>query len=126
MAALPAPTNKLVDIVNTVLDVLLLGLGANAAITAATSAAPWLGLPIISWIFRQIVMAIADSLDTKLKASVDIIVIRFQNGVRKAEYDDAINQMKTAMDNPGVSDADKQKAIDAAKAAVRALVNRNK
>jgi len=126
MASLPQPKNSLVDVANAVIDALVLGLGVDAAIAAGVAQAPWLAWPIISYIFQQIVTSMAESLDVHLKNTADIVIIRFQNDVRKIEYDSAIDQMKTVMDDPEASDAQKQSAIDAAKNAIRALVNRNR
>ena len=95
MASLPAPKNILIDIVNTVLDSLIQGLGADAAIASATAAAPWLGLPIISWIFKGIVSSVASSLDENIKKFIDVQVIRFQNSEKKKEYDKAIDVIKS-------------------------------
>ncbi len=115
---LPPPTNQLVQIVNTVLDFLILGLGEKAAIAAATAQAPWLSLPIISWIFSSIVAAVASSIDTNIKKNVDIVIIRFQNDVRKIEYDQTIALLNKTPSDPA--------AIQAAQDALNLLINRNK
>ncbi len=94
MAVLPAPKNVFIDVTNAVIDALIEGLGVELAISSATVYAPWLALPVISWIFRQMVSALADCLDSKLKSSIDIVIIRFTNNIHKGEYDDAIAKIK--------------------------------
>ncbi len=116
MADLPAPKNVFIDIANAVIDALVDGLGVDLAISAATVYAPWLALPVVSWIFRQIVSAIADSLDTKLTVSVDIVIIRFTNNVHKGEYDDTVAKIKDPAATPG--------DIEAARIALDRLVHR--
>lgn len=126
MAIIHAPENKLVLVINTILDFLIKGLGVEAAIAAAVAQVPWLGLPVVNWILRQIVGAIAQSLDTQIKINLDNILIRFQDDVRKIEYDDSIDQLKKAISQPGVSDADKAKAIQDAKDSLDRIIHRAK
>ena len=116
MATVQAPSFPLVDIANLVLDTLIKGLGEDAAIAAATAYAPWLALPIINWIFKQIVSVAANALDTQLKAGVDIVIIRFGNDIRKKEYDAALEPVKAGKATPD----EIQKARDA----IDALVHR--
>lgn len=126
MATLPAPTNRLVTIVNIVLDYLIQGLGAPAAIAAATAAQPWLGWPVISWIFKTVVNGFAALLDTKLKTFVDVIIVRFQNAAIKIDYDKAIDEFKKVYDDPASDAVAKAKALQAAKDAIDRMVNKNR
>lgn len=119
-----APTNRFVAVVNAVLDNLIQGLGVNAAIAAATAAWPPLAGPFLGYIFRQIVEWFAGIFDVKLKAFVDQQIIRVQNEIRKAAYDAAIEDYKKSLE--GASDADRAKALQAAKDAMDRLINRNR
>lgn len=104
------------DVINSVIDTLIKGLGVESAISAATVYAPWLSLPVISWLFRQLVEAVASRIDAGLKTEIDNIIIRVQNDIRKGAYDDAIEKIK----NPGASEED----LEAARRAIDALVRR--
>jgi len=115
---LPAPTNRLTNLTNIVLDGLIKGLGANAIIASATTAEPWLNLPVIHWFFTTVINAAAGGADTVIKENVDVIEIRFQNSANLGAYNAIIGQLQT---NP--KDAQE---LAAAKAAIDALVNRNK
>lgn len=116
MTQVDAPKNQLVSGINIVLDTLIKGLGVDVAYSLVVAQVPWLALPIVSSIVRWILNSIASSLDTNLKINVDIVVIRYQNDLRKTEYDSAIAKIK----QPGASDAE----IKAAKAAIDQLVSR--
>jgi hypothetical protein len=106
---LPRPKKTLVGLINVVLDNLIKGLGADLAIAAGVAYAPFLGWPVINFIFRQSVHALASSLNTSIKQNLDNIIIRFQNDARKAEYDKAIEEIK----KPGASEDDIRKAREA-------------
>lgn len=94
MAEVAAPTNKVVTVLNAVLDALIMGLGVEAAVLAATSQVPLLGLPIIKDLLRFAISKFADSLDTRIKVNLDNIIVRFQNDARKADYDKALEPLK--------------------------------
>ena len=116
MAVLPAPKNALVSVINAILDALIKGLGANMAYAAAVAEFPLLGAPIIGYFFRMFIDHLASSIDNNLKINADIIIIRFQNDARKADYDSAIAKIKL----PGATDAE----IKAAKDAIDRIVSR--
>jgi hypothetical protein len=114
--SLPAPSNHLVTVINSVIDTLIKGLGVDVAYALAVAEFPFLNLPIVNQLFKLALNYLADSLDTTLKVNADIIVIRFQNDIRKAEYDKSIEPLK----KPGATDAD----IKAAKDAIDKLIHR--
>lgn len=118
MTDIATPTNRLTAIVDIVLDFLIKGIGANAAIAAAVSAEPWLGLPIVNSIFSWAVNLFASRFDLGLQKNVNAIVIRFQNDEQK----DAYNQAVAAVNKPGATDAE----IEAGFASIDAFINRNK
>lgn len=120
-----APTNKLVDIINTVVDQLVLGVGEKVVIAQLTILQPWLGLPVIKWIFSVFVSSLAKSLDSGLKKNIDIVVIRFQNDSRKKEYEKAIEVLKADTANSSTKE-EHDRALKAAREAMDKLINRNK
>ena len=112
MAELPAPSNPWVDLINSVIDALVMGLGVDAAIASATAQAPFLAWPIVSQVFRFIVKSLAQVIDTNGKRFADILVVRFQNDLLKAAYDDALKPLKDK-DASDVTPEELQKAKDA-------------
>ena len=121
---LPAPVNKLLLAVNTLVDGLVMGLGKEALLLEAKAAVPWLALPIISWVFGWIVNWVASSIDVSLKKNIDILIIRFQNDARKADYDKAITKLQQA--EATGTEEDNAKALQAAKDAINALVHKSR
>ncbi len=97
---LPAPQNKFVEVLNRILDTLIKGLGADMAIAVAIAEAPWLGWPVVTELFRYFIRRLSLSIDDTIKKNADIIVIRFQNDIRKAEYDSAIEPIKNGNPTP--------------------------
>ena len=116
--SLPAPTNDLIHTVNAVIDYLVEGLGADAAITIAETQQPWLKTPFINWMFRGVVVQLAASLDLSLSNKIDKVIIRYQATSLKKEYDQAIEKIK----KPGVTNEEIQKAKDS----IDAIVNRSR
>jgi hypothetical protein len=112
--SLPAPKNKLVEIVNNFFDFLIKGLGADFAIAYMKLQVPWLNWPIVKDFFEAGVRYLDDQLNTSIKQNVDIVVIRFQDDAKRADYDTAIEEAKKS----GVSNATKD-SIDK-------LIRRNK
>lgn len=109
MSSIPAPTNKFLKVMNVIFDSLIEGAGVDLAIAEAEALVPWLTLPIISSIFKQLMRWTATFLEEFAKRNVGKIVIRFQNDARKAEYDSQIEIIK----KPGVLPSEVQKARDA-------------
>ena len=99
----------MVSVINAVLDALIKGLGVDAAVTAATTQAPWLALPIVSSVFKYLVGLVAGQLDDLIKKNVDIIVVRVENDMAKVAYDEAIKPVIAG----GPTDAELQAAKDA-------------
>ena len=120
-----APTNKLVDVINTVVDQLVLGVGEKVVITQLTILQPWLGLPVIKWIFSSLVSSLAKALDSGLKKNIDIVVIRFQNDSRKKEYEKTIEVLKASTASSSTKE-EHDRALKAAREAMDKLINRNK
>lgn len=122
---LPAPTNRLVELANLVLDILFKGIGVDAAIAAGLAAEPWLGVWGISWVFKGVVKLIAGSLDDVIAKNLDNLIIRKQGGALKKEHDDAIDEFKKET-GPGVSKEDHAKALAKARAAIDAIINKSR
>lgn len=121
---LPKPKNGLVAAVFAVIDILVLGLGENAAIAAGVAAAPWLKLPIISSLFGWVVKALAEALDSVLKLRIGKLIIRLQGGAKQVEYDTVIDEFKQAP--PASVDAEAHaKALQKAKDAIDRMVDRS-
>lgn len=122
---LEAPKNRLIDIINTVMDQLILGVGEKVVISQLTALQPWLGLPVISTIFSLCVSTAAKALDNGLKINIDILVIRFQNDSRKSDYEKAIEKLKIET-AAAKSKEEHEKALKAARDAMDKLINRAK
>lgn len=116
--SLSPPVNRWVGLINIILDNLIKGFGAKFTVAAATNYAPWLGFPIIRDIFGKSIELLANSVDTVVKNNADIVVIRFQNDLRKTVYDTNIGIIQ----NPGASNEDIKNALQA----IDGLINRNK
>ncbi len=117
MADVPAPKNDLVTAINSVIDILIKGLGADAAYAAVVAQVPWLGLPVISYFVKLVINHLAGAIDTNLKINIDIIVIRYQNQSLKEQYDKALESLKTKLE---VSDEE----LKAAKLAIDHLIHK--
>lgn len=126
MTVIAPPTNRLTALINVIVDTLLKGFGEDAAIVAAISAEPILATGFGNWFLIRAVRYFGDLLDTNIKINVDNIAIRFQNGLFKDQYDATIAKMKQTTTDPGVSNANKLKAIQAAKDAADAIIHRSK
>lgn len=110
MADIPAPTDPTLNVIDDIISALIYSVGVNAAITAATVKFPWLGLPIVSNLFRYIVTLIGSRIFEAMKPFVDMNVIKFQNAAQQQMYDNAVMELKQAQES-GDTDA-RQKAID--------------
>lgn len=97
--AIPAPTNELLNIVDTLLDFLVKGLGATAAIAACVAAEPVLATPWINYIFTQAVNKFAAVIDQVLEKNLNSILIRFQKTTAMKAYNASI----LSAIKPGVS-----------------------
>lgn len=106
MATLPAPKNKLVSVVNQIIDGLLIGIGEDLIILSATAEAPFLALPVVSWLFRQTVSFFVGVFDSALKKHIDKVIIRFQGDVSKKAYDQVMERFREHDQNGGPSDKD--------------------
>lgn len=123
-AVVAAPVNKLVEIVNTIIDTLIKGLGADAAVAAAIGQAPILAFPVLKWLLQQFVDAIAERISTAVKDIVDVTIIAAQDAVKRILYDQAMKDLKSVISNPGVTNAQKAVAVQNAKDAIDAIVRR--
>jgi len=121
---LPAPKNRLTALINKILDGLIKGLGATAIIADCEAAEPWLKLPVISWMFQGTIKIAAGETDEVLAKNIDVVTIRFQDNANLGAYNTIIAPIK----NPpaGITPAQQAANLAAAKAAIDALVNRNK
>lgn len=91
------------------IDLAVKGVAAPAIVTVVTAAQPWLGVPVISWLFSNLVGSIAARMSTALEENIDAIVIQFQDDDRKEDYDNALAKANAA----GASPADIQAAFSA-------------
>lgn len=125
-APVAAPEDVLVKVVNIVFDVLIENLGEAAAISAATTYLPWLGLPVVREIFAEIVSIIAQNIDKQTKINVDNWIILMQDDVLRDRFMAAVAAFKMANENTGVSDADRAKALQDARDRADAVIHRSK
>jgi hypothetical protein len=123
---LSAPTNWFVTAVNAALDALIKKLGADAAYAAVIAAVPWLGAPVIGYIVKSAISTFASIFDTKLKVFVDDLIVKAQNEARLIGYESAFDTLRTVFNNPGASNEEVLRDIQAAKDAADRLINRNK
>jgi predicted MarR family transcription regulator len=114
---LPKPDNRVLSVIKIVLDALIKGLGVEFAITAATAKFPWLGLPVIRSLFKWLVQTIAAVIDERAYNYTAVLVIRFQNNLRRDDYERAIRELIFYM---------KPEDLENAKKAIDRLVNRSK
>lgn len=96
MAEVPVPTNPVIDIVDKFIQGLIFGLGVNAAIAAAIAQFPFLGLPIISTLFRFAIEKVAGIIYQTLETNVAFSIIQFQTDAQKKAYDDALAALTSA------------------------------
>jgi len=115
---LPAPKNKWLELIANTLDALIEGLGVDAAITAGTAYAPWLKLPVLNFMFKQLVKTVAYYLDLNAFRIVAKFTIRLQGDARMQDLVDKIQALK----KPGAT----PKEIQDAKDAIDRLVNKNR
>lgn len=121
--SLPKPINRLADLADLVIDLLILGIGEKVVIAQATAAVPWLGLPVISWIFRGFVHNISESLNKSLTYRVDHVIIRYQTNVKKEEYNEAIQELNNSSSK---NKEEYDKALQVAKDKMDRIINRNR
>ena len=115
------PGNNALTVIDDILNGLIISVGVEAAIVAATAQLPWLSLPIISGLFRWVVTNVAGKVFRAIKPYVDIQVIKFENDEEREAYTSAVAALKDAQ-LKGDEDA-KQKALAAAKAALDKLIS---
>ena len=107
-----------------VLDILIKGLGTQAAITAGLAAEPWLNLPIAKWFFVNLVKLAGAALETVIKRNVGNIIIRWQGDSRKDAYDKVLEEFKEST-APGVSKEEHAKKLQAARDAIDRVINKS-
>ncbi len=83
---IPAPRNKAIEVCEIVLDNLVEGVGVDATIAAATTAAPFLGTPVVRGVFRWSVEFTANFIDERLMKLAIKAVINIQSKARKKEF----------------------------------------
>lgn len=126
MTAVAAPKNRLVALANTILKTLIEGLGEDAAIALAISLEPGLAAGFGNTVLTKVVGWLGGQIDPAIAERLDNVIIRQQNAAIKTTYDSTIDDMKKVTTDPGVSNADKIKAIQAARDAADHLINRNR
>lgn len=102
-----------IDLIDKIIQGLIFTVGVNAAIAAATAALPFLGLPIISNIFRGIVNYVATQIYNVLEPVVIFTVIDDITNAENQAYVASIRELQLA-----IASGD-QNAIDAATAKTR-------
>jgi hypothetical protein len=118
MATVVAPTNKLVTVINQVIDYFIKGFGVDFVYAYLTAQFPFLAWPFFSYILKQALTYIAAGFDTGLKNNVDVIVIRYQDDALKDDYDKAIQTIQT----PGATSDQINSGFDA----IDAIIHRSK
>lgn len=118
MASLPKPKNTLASVIKEVLDQLIDGVAVELVTANAIAAVPFLGLPIISALFRWGVGLLADFVNENAFKFFAKLAIRLQNDQRKIEYDKIFEKIKTEEASP--------EDLEAARLAIDRLVNRNR
>jgi hypothetical protein len=116
MSEIAPPLRPFVKAVNAALDALVKGLGSNAAYLAAVDAWPLLSSPVISWLVKNLIGGIADSLEGVLRSNIDPLIIRLTDNQAKAEYDKVMDEYLHNEHSPD--------ALRAAKDAIDKLVYR--
>lgn len=99
MAKLPAPVNSFVDFWRGLIDTLE-SLGVDAAVAWATAAQPWLGLPVISWLFKQAVKFLASDVGRIIFNLGGKKIIAVQGEIKKADVKSDVNELKAEIQKP--------------------------
>ncbi len=107
---LPPPKNKAIEVIKTVLEKLIEGVGVELAVSAGTAAWPFLATPVIRQLFKWLVQLLAQALDENLFKLAMKMIIRVQSSVRKDEFNEALKPIIEG--NP--SDEDIKRAREAA------------
>lgn len=118
MGNIPAPTNALVRAIKKAFDLVIEGFGVELAFAAAVAELPILGAPIIRVFVKIAIEQSAQYVNENGKRMASIFVIRYQNDVRKDEYDKAIEPIKKGKPTP--------EQIQAARDAADRIINRNR
>lgn len=108
----------MVDVVGAVLNALIDGVGADAAIAAGIAAWPFLGTPIVSQLFTWGVDQLAQVIDENANNYAIKLVIGAQSTLRKDAFNAAIQ--------PIIQGSPTDAEIQAARAAADALIERNR
>lgn len=96
MPDVPHDLDPVLEVVDNIVKGLIYGAGVNAAVAAATAYVPFLGLPVISTIFRAIVTKIAGMIYVPLERSVAFEVIKFQTEEEEKAYSNALGALQVA------------------------------
>lgn len=118
MSEIPAPTNKVVRAIEIVLDTLIEGLGPEVAYRLLVLEFPVVGAPFLGLLTKFAIDSLAKYLNKHGTRLATIMVIRFQNDIRKAEYEAALVPIRRG----DYSEAE----LAAARAAIDRLVRRSK
>lgn len=96
MGDTPQTTNTTVGVAEKVIHGVLVDVAAEAAITAATVAAPWLRLPVIRQVFRFIVVKFAELFSAQLERAAAFMIIDTQVNNELSAYKEAVGAIKAA------------------------------
>lgn len=125
MAKLPAPENRAVGFFNTLIDNLV-NHGKEVAIAAAVASQPWLGWPVINWLFKLIIDKIADPISKAVQRYGDGLIIKFQGEMLKGSYDDSIEKLRKFEEVGEIDTEEYKKAVEEARDAARKLIRRGR
>lgn len=125
MAKLEAPKNGWVDFLReTVAKVEELGEGA--AIAFATGAVPWLGAPIISWLFKMLISFLASKVGRAVFNLGAKKIIAVQGAIKTDNVNDAKKELKQAQETKNENPQKHAEKLEKMRKAVDDFIHRGK
>jgi hypothetical protein len=95
--AAPTTNNQLAGLVNSVLKDLIEGAGVAEVVAACVAAYPFLGWPVISWLFSQVVMFVADKIYAQAAMIATKIVIDIQVNLEESSVTNTFQSLQMAI-----------------------------
>lgn len=124
-ASIPAPKRHLLSFFATAVDAIVMGLGTDAVIAAATAEAPWLDYPIIKELFRWLVENyLTGWVNETIRRNGGNLIIRLTGDYNKAAVDASREEFKNVLDNPEATYDEKRAAFEKLKADAKRLIRR--
>lgn len=115
MGETPQTHNSTVGVVESIIHGAVMDVAVNAAIGAAISAVPFLGLPVIKQLFGWVVNWVAGLLAEQLERFVAFTIIDIQTGQQAAAYSDAVLELKRAIKYGDPDETKKAEQLEAAR-----------